>query len=78
MRAALTEAGLPIEKLYYANMLGFLGYFVAARLLGKAPRPGPMITFYDGLVLPFTRRVERLLGAPFGQSVVAIARRPAR
>jgi hypothetical protein len=77
MRAALTEAGLQIEQLYYANMLGFLGYFVSAKLLGMAPRPGPMITFYDGAVLPFTRRVERHIPAPFGQSVVAVARRPA-
>jgi ubiquinone/menaquinone biosynthesis C-methylase UbiE len=76
MRRAMTAAGLEIEKLYYANMFGFLGYFVSAKLLGMAPRPGPAITFYDGLVLPATRWIERHFGAPFGQSVVAIARRP--
>jgi hypothetical protein len=76
MRAALLEAGLEIEKLYYANMLGFFGYLVAAKMLGKFPKPGPMITFYDRLVLPVTRWFEAHLGAPFGQSVVAVARRP--
>jgi ubiquinone/menaquinone biosynthesis C-methylase UbiE len=76
MRAALTEAGLHIEKLYYANMSGFIGYFISAKLFGMAPRPGPMITFYDGVVLPFTRWLERFVKAPFGASVVAVARRP--
>jgi hypothetical protein len=75
MRSALTEAGLEIEKLYYANMFGFIGYFISAKLLGMAPRPGPMITFYDWLVLPVTRWIERRIRAPFGQSVVAVARR---
>jgi hypothetical protein len=76
MAAALTEAGLQIEQLYYANMLGFFGYFVSAKLLGMAPRPGPLITAYDSVVLPFTRWTERHIRAPFGQSVVAVARRP--
>jgi len=76
MRAALSEAGLEIEKLYYANMSGFIGYFISAKLFGLAPRPGPMIAFYDSLVLPFTRWLERFVKAPFGQSVVAVARRP--
>jgi hypothetical protein len=75
MRAALTEAGLEVEQLYYANMLGFVGYFISAKLFGLAPKPGPMITFYDSLVLPVTRWIERHFTAPFGQSVVAIARR---
>jgi hypothetical protein len=76
MRAAMTEAGLEIVKLHYANSLGLIGYYVSTSLLKQTPGPGPMVKFYDTLVAPVTRLVERVIRPPFGQSVVAIGRRP--
>ncbi|GIG60708.1 hypothetical protein Lfu02_50800 [Longispora fulva] len=76
MRAAMLEAGLEIEVLKYANILGFFGYFVSAKLLGQAPKPGPVVRIYDKFVLPVTRAWESVFGAPFGQSVICVARTP--
>lgn len=76
MRQAVEAAGLRVEVLKYANILGFFGYFVSAKLLGQAPKPGPMVRIYDRFVLPITRWWESIFGAPFGQSVVCVIRVP--
>jgi hypothetical protein len=76
MRAAMDEANLEIVKLHYANSLGLIGYYVSTCLLKQMPGPGPMVKFYDTTVAPLTRFVERAFRPPFGQSVIAIGRRP--
>ena len=77
MRAALTEAGLTIERLHYANALGLIGYFMATSVFRLMPKEGPMVKIYDTLVLPVTKAAEQLVRPPFGQSVFAVARVPA-
>ncbi|WP_432844040.1 methyltransferase domain-containing protein [Dactylosporangium sp. CA-092794] len=76
MRAALDAADLEIVKLHYANSLGLIGYYVSTCLLKQMPGPGPMVKFYDTTVAPMTRLMERGFRPPFGQSVIAISRRP--
>jgi SAM-dependent methyltransferase len=74
MAAALTEAGLTIERLHYVNALGLLGYYMATSVFRVTPREGPMVKVYDRLVLPVTKAAERVARPPFGQSVFAVAR----
>ncbi|MEU7866993.1 methyltransferase [Dactylosporangium sp. NPDC049140] len=76
MRAAMDAANLEIVKLHYANSLGLIGYYVSTCLLKQMPGPGPMVKFYDTTVAPLTRLMERGFRPPFGQSVIAIGRRP--
>jgi len=76
MAAALTEAGLTIERLHYANALGLIGYYLATCVFKLMPKEGPMVKLYDRLVLPVTKAAESLVRPPFGQSVFAVARRP--
>jgi len=76
MRAAMTEAGLTIEKLHYANALGLIGYYMATSVFKLMPKEGPMVKFYDRLVLPVTKAAETLVKPPFGQSVFVVARTP--
>jgi hypothetical protein len=76
MRKALTEAGLTIEHLHYANALGLIGYYMATSVFRLTPKEGTMVKLYDRLVLPVTRAAERLVRPPFGQSVFAVARVP--
>jgi SAM-dependent methyltransferase len=76
MAAALTEAGLRIERLHYANALGLIGYYMATSVFKLAPKEGPMVKFYDRFVLPATKAAETLVRPPFGQSVFAVARVP--
>ena len=74
MNAALTEAGLTVEKLHYANALGLIGYYTATSIFKLAPKEGPMVKVYDSLVLPVTKAAESIVKPPFGQSVFAVAR----
>ncbi|RIV34420.1 class I SAM-dependent methyltransferase [Micromonospora radicis] len=77
LSAAMTEAGLAVEKIHYANALGLIGYFMATKVFRLMPKEGPMVRVYDTLVLPATKAAEQLARPPFGQSVFAVARRPA-
>jgi len=76
MRAAMGGAGLVIEKLHYANALGLIGYYVATSVFKLMPKEGPMVKFYNRLVLPVTKAAESLVRPPFGQSVFVVARTP--
>jgi hypothetical protein len=76
MKAAMDKADLEIVRLQYANSLGLLGYYFSTSILKQMPGPGPTVKFYDMIVAPFTRAVEKVVRPPFGQSVLAIARRP--
>ena len=75
MTAALTEAGLEVFDVRYANSLGLLCYYAFTTLLRKQPSKGATMTFYDRRLVPVVRFAERLVKRPpFGQSVVAVAR----
>ncbi|MBO0870902.1 MAG: class I SAM-dependent methyltransferase [Micromonosporaceae bacterium] len=76
MRAALTEAGLEIEKVQYVNALGLLGYYMATSVFRLMPKEGAMVKLYDRFVLPVTKAAERVVRPPFGQSVFVVARTP--
>jgi ubiquinone/menaquinone biosynthesis C-methylase UbiE len=76
MRAALTEAGLEVERLQYANALGLMGYYMATSVFKLTPKEGAMVKVYDKLVLPVTKAAESIMRPPFGQSVFAVARTP--
>jgi hypothetical protein len=76
MTKALTDAGLEVVEVRYANSLGLLCYYAFTSLLKKQPSTGGTMSFYDRMVVPLVRLLERAIGdrPPFGQSVVAVAR----
>jgi ubiquinone/menaquinone biosynthesis C-methylase UbiE len=75
MTAALTQAGLEVVDVRYANSLGLICYFAFTSLLRRQPSTGGTMTFYDRLVVPVVRFAEHLIKRPpFGQSVIAVAR----
>jgi SAM-dependent methyltransferase len=74
--AAMTEAGLRVERIHYANALGLIGYFMATKVFRLMPKEGPMVKVYDTTVLPVTKAAEQVVRPPFGQSVFAVARVP--
>ncbi len=75
MSKALTDAGLEVVDVRYANSLGLICYYAFTSVLRRQPKIGGTISFYDRLLVPVVRFAERLVGRPpFGQSVVAIAR----
>ncbi len=74
LRAKLEQAGFEVEGLRFMNRLGGLGWFVNGRILRREIIPSGQLGFYEKII-PWIRRVESLLPVPFGQSLVAIARK---
>jgi SAM-dependent methyltransferase len=66
----MSEAGFQVERTFYFNLVGTLGWWVNARLR-KVPRiPIDQLRYFDTLV-PILRLEDRV-PLPFGQSVIAI------
>ena len=66
----MCEAGFRVERAFYFNVVGMIGWWVNARLR-KVPRiPTEQLGYFDSLV-PILR-LEDLVPLPFGQSVIAI------
>jgi SAM-dependent methyltransferase len=73
--AALTAAGLRVERLMYVNAVGLVVWFLLMRCARRIPRDGPALRCYDATVIRSVAWAERFVRPPFGQSVLAVARR---
>src|SRR5260370_18410740 len=76
MRRALADAGLEAVDVRYANSVGLVCYYAFTSLLKKQPSTGGTMSFYDRLVVPLVRFLQRGIGdpPPFRQSGVAARR----
>jgi SAM-dependent methyltransferase len=74
LRAITEAAGLEVERLYFFNALGLLGWWVkkrtGARDIGRSP-----LKAYEALLRAWAP-VERRVDLPVGLSVIVHARRP--
>lgn len=73
---SLVAAGLDPVEVRYVNMPGLAAWTVGMKWLRMTPGEGPLLRVWDGLVVPVARAVEERVRAPFGQSVLAVARVP--
>jgi SAM-dependent methyltransferase len=71
----LAAGGLSVEDVRYVNPIGALGWLVSMRLGRRHDLPYGQLRVFDRLV-PALRPLDRL-PLPFGQSVWAVAQRPA-
>jgi SAM-dependent methyltransferase len=70
LRAHMEQAGLRVERLFYFNIAGILGWFVNARIR-KVPRiPLGQLHVFDGMVPVL--RLEDIVPLPVGQSLIAV------
>lgn len=72
----LRRAGFEIEKLYYMNIVGILGWFLNGRILKKQIVSMSHYSLYNKIV-PTLAKMERRFPPPAGLSVIAIAQKPA-
>ncbi|MFM8311887.1 MAG: methyltransferase domain-containing protein [Ilumatobacteraceae bacterium] len=76
LESAIREAGLEVEHMAYMDALGIVPYFVMYRLLDVQRLDSGSSALYDRVIVPVSRLLERLLGAPVrGKNLVAVARR---
>jgi SAM-dependent methyltransferase len=72
----LEAAGFIVDRLHFFNMLAVLPWWVNGRLLRRDYLPAGQTHLADRLV-PLLRH-ERLIGPPFGLSLIALATSPRR
>ncbi|MEI7634380.1 MAG: glycosyltransferase [bacterium] len=74
LRARLEASGYKIVSIRHVNAAGYFLWFLKGRILhSKKFRDGETAAF-DKLV-PFLRKLDSLVGPPFGQSIAVVARR---
>ncbi len=67
------QAGFKIRKLKYFNLPGSFAWFLIGRVLRWKTWDESPVRWYDRLVIPGVRAVERIAAPPFGQSLLLIA-----
>ncbi|WP_298805062.1 bifunctional 2-polyprenyl-6-hydroxyphenol methylase/3-demethylubiquinol 3-O-methyltransferase UbiG [uncultured Pseudokineococcus sp.] len=73
LRGAFERAGLAPRLVRPVNLLGGVAWWAAVRRGGVGtPKPG-LVRVYDGVVVPVTRLLEKVVTPPFGQSVLGVA-----
>jgi SAM-dependent methyltransferase len=70
----ITASGLRVTEARYFDMLGIAVWFIAMRILRMRMGVG-RVRFYDSVLVPFGRILDRVAGPPLGKSLVVIARR---
>jgi hypothetical protein len=73
---AIDDADLEVVDITYVNAPGALAWYVVATRLGRRPTEGWSTRLFDRLAVPVARRAEQRVEPPFGQSLLAVARRP--
>jgi SAM-dependent methyltransferase len=80
-RSLVDTTGLQVDRLFFFNMLGAMGWFYAFKLRQRSQvseqTSRPMIRIFERYFLPVGRVAERVVAPPFGLSLVALCRRPA-
>ena len=77
LKKLLLEAGFQIDKLHYLNAIGVIAWFMTSTVMRRKSLRRAQVQFYDRMVIPWLRRLEARLHPPIGQSLLAIARKPA-
>jgi len=75
LRRALASAGFRTGWVRHMNALGALGWFVAGRILRVQSISTRTVALNERFIVPVGRRIERVIRPPFGQSLIAGARR---
>jgi SAM-dependent methyltransferase len=73
--AQLETAGFHLERLHYFNCPGVIAWFVAGKILRRKTIRVSQARGYDRWVVPLASRLETYWTPPFGQSLVAVARK---
>jgi SAM-dependent methyltransferase len=72
LSALAIRAGLQVVTLNYMNSIGFIGWWVNARLVPRQAQSEAQIMLFDRWIVPALARLEELVRPPFGQSIFAV------
>lgn len=70
----LVSAGFTIQKLEYANWIGYFAWWFTFKLRGQRTMTPGAVKLFDRCIFPISSRIESKFGPPpFGQSLIAVA-----
>jgi SAM-dependent methyltransferase len=70
----LSLVGLSVERQWYVNVLGVLGWWINGHILRQVVPPTGQLRWFNSLV-PLLAWAERRVRPPFGLSLISVARR---
>ena len=76
LRKLAGAVGLEVRKLHYMNAVGLFGWWVNARVLKRETQSDGQIAIFDRWMVPIFSALEGAIPPPFGQSLLAVLRRP--
>jgi SAM-dependent methyltransferase len=70
----MEAAGFSVLAAHYVNFPGYFAWFINGRVLRAASPAGGsrLVSLYDNTVIPVTRRLERTVHPPCGQSLFVV------
>jgi hypothetical protein len=77
LKAQLTGAGFTVVQVRYANAIGAVAWWAIARVLRRTPTESASVNVFDRYAVPVIKWLESRWPPPFGQSIFAVATRPA-
>ena len=75
LQTLVRGTGYELERLWYMNLPGILGWYTNARITKSKLLPRRQLALFNVLA-PLFERLERRFPPPVGQSLIAIARKP--
>jgi ubiquinone/menaquinone biosynthesis C-methylase UbiE len=72
LAALALRAGLRVKTLKYMNSIGFIGWWVNAKVFPRDAQSESQILVFDRFIVPLLSRLEALIPPPFGQSLFAV------
>lgn len=71
-RDLAARTGFRVKLARYTNPVGFVGWWVNAKLLRKTEQSEAQIAFFDSVIVPVMSRAESIMEPPFGQSIFTV------
>jgi len=75
LRHKVERTGFKVEKIFYGNLLGILGWVINGKILKRKNFPIMQPIVFDKFV-PLLARIEKSLVPPIGLNLAAIVRKP--
>ncbi|MBI4319998.1 MAG: class I SAM-dependent methyltransferase [Chloroflexi bacterium] len=74
LRRSLDQAGYHVEHISWMNLLGIMGWLYNGHILRRNEESHGQIIFYDRVIVPWLRILERVIRPPIGLSLVCVAK----
>ncbi len=71
-RKMAEETGFRVTESRYSNPIGFVGWWIGARILHRQTHSAAMIKIFDRFAVPLQSQIERWIEPPFGQSIFTV------